>query len=582
MNDDFNMERRLMLAFLLSAVLMILLLRPWSNPKTAPQAKPAAKPAVAASAGPLASAPAKAKAAVKPAQAAAAPIAASHAERVTVNTPVYRLEFSNRGASARSWILSRYTDQYWHPLDLVDAKFSQRHGYPFEFWSADAGLRKQLAQALYQVKLSQLSGGRQQLTFRWAGNGWSAVKRFEFGRGYEFQVSTELTHNGQAQPHGLAWPGAFASSSAENDFVTERIFARQPGKLLKWEPKNIAGISSPLREGYEYAGLENKYFALAFLPNNTPEIELTRMKTSYHPLVMSHGREIAGKPAETLGVAIGGSPQWRVFIGPKRLALLGRVAPHLSELVHFGWFGFAAKPLFLWMRWTYEHIVHNYGWVILIVTFVITMIMYPFRLKAQKTQVKMIALQPRIKSINDRMKKLPLKDPRRMQLQQEMMKLYQEEGINPLGGCLPMLIPLPLIYAFYEVLETSIELRHAPWLFYYHDLSARDPYLIMPILLVATQFWFMALVPMAAGQDQMQARLMKWIMPLGMGYIFFFLPTGVNLYYLGSTLIMVSQQYVINRHYAPLKGAAPAAAAAAGKPRAGTPAPAARKPRGKR
>ncbi len=564
MNDDFNMERRLLLAFLLSAVLMVVLLRPWSSPKPSPPQPPPKTPAAAPAqpGSPPAATTAAPAPAARPSAAPPTPLAAAAVQRVALNTPVYHLVFSNRGASARSWILNHYTDQDWHPLDLVDAHFSAKHGYPFEFWSEDAGLQQQLAQALYQVNLTRLKNGDQQLTFRWSGNGWSAVKTFVFGSGYEFQLSASLSRNGQPQPYALAWPGGFATSSAQNDYASERIFARQPGELQKWEPKNISGVS-PIRAGYEYAGLEDKYFALAFL-SDAAEITVTRMKTSYRPLVAAHGHTIAGPAVETLGVALGGSPEWRVFAGPKRLALLGGVAPHLSELVHFGWFGFAAKPLFMWMHWTYVHWIQNYGWVILFVTFVITMIMFPFRLKAQKTQVKMMALQPRIKSINDRMRKLPLKDPRRMQLQQEMMKLYQQEGVNPLGGCLPMLIPLPLIYAFYEVLETSIELRHAPWFGFYRDLAARDPYLVLPIILVATQFWFMGLVPMATGQDQLQARLVRWIMPLGLGYIFFFLPAGVNLYYLGSTLIMIGQQYVINRIYGPVtgSGAAPAAAAA--------------------
>ncbi len=565
MKDDFNMERRLMLAFLLSGLLLLLLvplINRHAQPASPAPSAPAARPLPHAAAG--AAAPAQPSAHARPLTPAAKPapaetIVSQAARHYSVTTPVYRIEFSNRGASVRSWVLTRYTDQQLHPLDLVNPRFAARHGYPFQFEvPGHPALTGKLAGALFHTVLTRLPNGHTRLDFTWAQNGWFAEKILDFGRGYQLRARAVVRRQGRPVLAGLLWPGAFADSSLENSHITERIFVRDGG-LKKWDPSQVANHSTYAAD-LQFAGLENKYFALAFFPPAHQPLRLTRLKTLYHPVLWKSGRpQTAPKPVNTLGLGVAAAGWLRVFVGPKRLQLLHRVAPHLSAIVHFGWFGFAAKPLFLWMRWTYNHWIHNYGWVILFVTFVITMIMFPFRLTAQKTQVKMIALQPRIKALNDKMRKLPLKDPKRQQMQQEMMKMYQEEGVNPLGGCLPMLIPLPLIYAFYEVLETSIELRHAPFLGYLHDLSARDPYFILPLLLVASQFWFMSMVPMMAGTDPMQAKIMRYGMPLFMGYIFFLMPSGVDLYYLGSNLINVGQQYVINRRYAPVKPAAPAA-----------------------
>jgi YidC/Oxa1 family membrane protein insertase len=212
-----------------------------------------------------------------------------------------------------------------------------------------------------------------------------------------------------------------------------------------------------------------------------------------------------------------------------------------------------AEPLFLGLNWTYDHVVHNYGWAIVLITVVLTMAVFPFRLKGQKSQQKMASVQGRVKPLQDKMKRYPLRDPRRQEVQQQIMHIYQEEGINPFGGCVPMLVQLPLVYAFYRVLAGAIELRHAPWFGYIRDLSAPDPYWILPITLVIAQFWMMALMPPAPGQDATQAKLMKWLMPLTVGFFFFALPAGVNLYYLVSNLVYIAQQAFMNKFH-PMSG----------------------------
>src|SRR5439155_16007473 len=198
------------------------------------------------------------------------------------------------------------------------------------------------------------------------------------------------------------------------------------------------------------------------------------------------------KPAEVLGVAVGrpGESSERLFVGPKSLQVLETVpVPLISGaerdlrgMVDFGWFGIIARPLFIWLRWTYQY-VHNWGWAIVLQTFIITLALLPLRITQMKSALKMQKAAPQIKAIQEKYKKYSMRDPRKQDMNKEIGDLYKREGVNPIGGCLPLVIQLPFIFAYYKMLQAAIELRHAHWL-WIHDLSSRDTYSILPILLV--------------------------------------------------------------------------------------------------
>jgi len=561
-SEDPNFERRLILAFALSVLLFLVFLpylnrqsklptleqaqnnRPAPTAAPAPQ-QPAPPPAAAEAAKPgkTTSAP--------PAAAATPAVAAAAEQTVTVDTPVYHIAFSNRGANARAWVLTQYKDDAGQALNLVDAEFSNQHGYPLEFWTPDAGLRQQLDQALYQVKQARAADGSQTITFTWSNGTVTATKTLRFGAGYVADVSSAVTRSGQALPMALAWPGAFGDRAVPGDFGTEQLFHQSANSVQTLAVKKVENGNTD--EGvYQFAGVEDQFFAAAFLPNNEPTITITRLKNSYQPKLRdASGNVITNNRVDTVGLAVsdGAANDTRLFVGPKKIDLLKAVDPALRGLVDFGWFTFIAEPLFLWMNWTYVHWIHNYGWVILFLTFVLTMATFPLKMKAQKSQSIMMALQPKINALNAKAKKYGMRDPRKQEAQQEIMKLYSTYGANPLGGCLPMLIVLPLIYAFWRVLDYAIELRHAPWIGYIHDLSAKDPYFVLPLLVVVTQFFSMSFMPTTPGQDPRQAKMMKWMMPIVMGWFFFYLPSGVNLYYLGYNLVSTGQQWVANKAY---------------------------------
>ncbi|MGH9475286.1 MAG: membrane protein insertase YidC [Terriglobales bacterium] len=565
-NDDPNFERRLILAFVLS-VLLFLVVLPFLNknskmPSLSEAEKKAPAAATAPAAGKLAPPPQVSVAPQAPSPQTPAPtqpararktasVAARAAQNITVSTPVFKVVFSNQGAAVHSWVLTQYKDDLGKPLDLVDPAFSKEFGYPLAFWVKDQTLRTELARALFQLDQRTAPNGDQILTFTWSNGSLQAKKTLTFNNSYVVGVEASLTRDGQPLGAALAWPGAFGDRPAPGDFGSENLFFQSGSSVTTKAPKHVNSLAT--EQGvYQFVGLDDHYFAMAFLPNQQPNLTITEFKNQYQPrLIDASGNVTTNKPVDTLGLAIAtsGPISTRLFVGPKKLSLLSSIDPALRGLVDFGWFAFIAEPLFLWMNWTYVHWIPNYGWAILFLTFVITMATFPLKMKAQKSQAKMMALQPKINALNGKMKRYGMRDPRRQEVQQEIMKVYSEHGVNPLGGCLPMLIQLPLIYAFWKMLEVAIELRHAPWIGYIHDLSAKDPYYLLPVLLVISQFGMTALMPLTPGQDPRQARLMKWAMPIFVGWFFFYLPAGVNLYYLGYNVISTGQQWVANKTY---------------------------------
>jgi YidC/Oxa1 family membrane protein insertase len=242
-----------------------------------------------------------------------------------------------------------------------------------------------------------------------------------------------------------------------------------------------------------------------------------------------------------------------MYVGPKELAVLDVVqvpaikndSPDLRGIVDFGWWGILSRPLFLWLKWTYKHVVPNWGWAIVVQTLVITIALLPLRITQMKSMLKMQRIQPQIKSIQEKYKKYSLRDPRKAAMNEEISALYKKEGVNPAGGCLPMLIQLPFLWAYYQMLRIALDLRHAHWL-WIHDLSAADPLYLLPIFMVGSMLIVSRVTPQA-GMDPAQQRMLTVMMPLMMGFFFFRLAAGLNLYYAEANLISIAQQAVMNR-----------------------------------
>ncbi len=255
-----------------------------------------------------------------------------------------------------------------------------------------------------------------------------------------------------------------------------------------------------------------------------------------------------GRPGETTE---------RLFVGPKSLDAAESVPvptivgaeKDLRAVVNFGSLGLIARPLFAWrfigLRWIYGF-VHNWGWSIVLQTILITIILLPLRIFQMKSALKMQKAAPQIKAIQEKYKKYSMRDPRKADMNKEIADLYKREGVNPISGCIPLLVQLPFLWAYYRMLSTAIDLRQAHWL-WIHDLSAAEPFpFLLPIIMVVSMFLMQKMTPQA-GMDPAQQRMMTVMMPLMMGFIFFKLAAGLNLYYAESNLIMIVQQAIMNR-----------------------------------
>jgi len=314
--------------------------------------------------------------------------------------------------------------------------------------------------------------------------------------------------------------------------------------------KEEVRVTGPL----EFAGIEDRYFAGIFFPESK-DPDFNAGQESWTP---ENWKE--KEPPRAAYVALGSTaPQpvsFRLFVAPKALDVLETSQPPLTDLVDFGWFSVIAKPLFLAMRYINDHWVHNYGWAIVILTIILNMALFPLKLKSIRSAQEMQRIMPLVKSIQDRYKQYKFNDPRKARMNQEIMKLYQEHGINPLGGCLPMLPQLPILYGFYESLETPFEFRHAPWILWIKDLSMPDnshilglPIPILPLIMIVSMFIMTKMTPMATA-DPAQKRMMT-IMPLIFGLMFFRLASGLVLYFLTANLVGIGQQMFINRFITP-------------------------------
>jgi YidC/Oxa1 family membrane protein insertase len=219
--------------------------------------------------------------------------------------------------------------------------------------------------------------------------------------------------------------------------------------------------------------------------------------------------------------------------------------PDLRAIIDFGWLGIIARPLFLWLKWMHGHIIGNWGWAILLQTLVINLALLPLRLSQMKSMLKMQRVAPQIKSIQEKYKKYSLRDPKKAAMNEEISALYKKEGVNPAGGCLPLVIQMPFLFAYYRMLNVAMDLRHAPWM-WIHDLSAPDPWHILPISIIITMFFMQRMTPQA-GMDPSQQKMMNIMMPGMLGYMSWYLPAGLGLYWAAGQLIGIVQQAVMNR-----------------------------------
>ena len=537
-NKELTTETRLLLAFVLVGIVLV----GWNYIYQPPQpvTPPVTVPAPATQAA--VEAPKPTPAAPKQPIEVPGQIQASQAEEFTIETDLYRVRFSNQGAVVRSWILKKYKDGKGQPLELVNTKALTKVPAPFAVSFRNQAPPNDPNKGLFKVDRSGDLG----VTFEYSDGRTATKKTFQFmPSSYLVQVTSQVVDNGVLLPHEMTWRGGFGDQTIVNPSSVEDVayYDEAESKLVQNALKTADKGPVTSSGQYSFAGIEDSYFAALVLPAAAGGgLELT----TYSDPVPGP----AGTDEKRIGAGMGGSGLNSVsaFIGPKDSDILGAVNPKLDKLIDWGkYFGFIAKPLFFVLTWTAKHVTgENFGWAIVVVTVAINMVLFPLRFTSMKSSKKMQALQPQIQAINAKYKDLPMRDPRKQEQQAEMMALYKQHGVNPVGGCVPMLIQLPFLYGFYTVLRVAIEMRGASWL-WVHDLSQPETLAIrvLPVLLVGTQFLQQKMTP-SPGMDPAQQKMMLF-MPLVLGYIFYYLSAGLVLYYMTGGLVGVAQQWLLNR-----------------------------------
>ena len=469
---------------------------------------------------------------------------------VAIESPLYIVEFSNRGGVARSWKLKKYSDDQKPPhlLDLVNSAAAQQLGWPFSLVLSDTQLEAKANSALYAVTPDQLNiNAPIEVTFHWSDGHLDVTKKLSFTLDYEMTAEVSVLLDGKPVPAALAWRGGFGDRAVYKAASLVTVYYKLNDKLnlLQYKKLGVSGNQSQpaLQNGpMEYLGIEDQFFTAAFLPDGA--------ELSMWHWTQDHGIVDDGKPASepiaemAAGTTIATPLRARLYVGPKDLKILEKTKPPLAELINFGWTGVIAKPL-LWILQTIHTKVPNYGWCIVILTLIINFAMFPLKMKSWRSMQKMQRVGPEIRQIQDRYKKYSMSDPRKKKMNEEVMAIYSREGINPMGSCLPMLFQMPIWWALWRVLNGAIELRHAPWMFWIHDLSAKDPYYILPIGMAIMMYLMSKMTPQTT-TDPAQQKMMA-LMPLMFGFFFFNLSSGLNLYMFTSNLVGIGQQLYLNR-----------------------------------
>jgi YidC/Oxa1 family membrane protein insertase len=549
------MERRVLLAIFLA----FLVLYTWQAlfvkpvPKAAPAAATTSLGAETAGSVPATNDAARvtqADATAKPPVPLAAALVAESAERdVRVETRDVIAVFTNKGARLKSWRLKHYRDQQQQPQELIEHLPS--HPLPFTLRAGTETTTATANDGLYTVSGAPTAASDSSptdLRFEYRDSaGIHVVKEFHLEpTSYIFTFHVEVTENDKLIPASIVWGPAIGDITELSRGVkkSEGILF-QGGKVVRLAVKDIAKQSSYDGE-FHYAGVDDNYFMVAVLSDEP-------IKVTYSPVTVPppDGSKDAARDLTSFSVEPHRpDPRLKVFAGPKDFDVLSAIDRDLARAIDFGMFTVIVVPLLRSLKWVNGY-VGNYGWAIILLTFFINVILFPLRHKSVVSMRKMQEIQPEVKAIQERYSKLKATDPAKQKMNTEMMALYKEKGVNPASGCVPMLLTMPFIFAFYALLSTAIELRGAPFIFWIHDLSAHDPYFVTPILMGISQVWQQRLAP-AAGMDPIQQK-MTMLMPVFFTFLFLWYPSGVALYWLINNVFAIGQQYTTNYMIGPPK-----------------------------
>ncbi len=488
-------------------------------------------------------------------------VQASSETTTVVENELYRITFSNRGGEVTSWILKRFKEaDQKTPLDLVHDGAAKLYGYPMSLYTYDGNLTRALNGALYVGSGSGSLQAPGSLTYTYAAGNLKVTKTFSFSDDYSVHADVQVLRDGVPIAAALAWPAGLGDMENAQAYANATVDTMSNGKDDHTAFKKVIG-GATLSGPFDWAGTADQYFAAVFLPDRPNDATLITLhnQIDINKVQRRVGQGAPGKGTllvPVIGDATGDRTnhvQTRLFVGPKRIPVLKAVIStsghSLEPLLDFGFWGPVGKVLFLGLQFVHAHIVSSWigswGWAIVLFTIAINLILLPLRVQSMRSALKMQRIQPQLDAIKAKYKNPKPTDPKTAEMNQEIMAYQKEQGVSMFGGCVPTLIQLPLLFAFFTMMTRVVELRQAHFL-WLPDLSSADPYHILPIVMVLTSFAVQFFTP-SPGVDPQQQKMMAFMMPAFSGYMTWNYASGLALYWNIGNVIMIIQQAVMNR-----------------------------------
>ena len=493
-------------------------------------------------------------------------VADTQSRDIIVESDAFRAVFTNRGAELVSWQLKEYLCD-GQPVDLVLQSLPPEDDEPWPFTVAfeSEDLTYVADQALYRPSRDRIRLGErtETLIFDYEdASGFSIHKAYTFDPStspYVVRLTVEARLGDEVLQTAIQWgPGIGGGEAGGSRFAFRQgprglMYGRvsEPDGLLSSDPSVERPDRSdvavqPVYDGlFDFVGVDNHYFVAVALPEQQ-QIAVNFRAVQLQPLTPD------GEAADLMAFELrapSGVNDLAFFLGPKDFDVLERASPPLVRAIDFGWLSVLVVPLHRSLKWAYSW-VGNYGVAIILITLLVNIIIFPLRHKSVASMRKMQEIQPEMKAIQDRYTHLKATDPDKQKMNKEVMALYRDRGVNPVSGCLPMVLTMPILFAFYRLLSMAIELRGAPFGFWITDLSLHDPLYITPIIMGASMVVQQRLTPSQA--DPMQQRIMMF-MPVMFTFMFLWAPSGLVIYWLTSNLLGIGQQLVTYRIIGPPK-----------------------------
>lgn len=495
----------------------------------------------------------------------------SVAKDIVVETELYKAVFTNKGAGLKSFVLKKFNDDQKKPMDLISAKVNEKFGnhevYPFYFSPfedmpvlLDINRQHFKYQGEPQVYLLGKNNKSASILFQYAdvAKGIKVLKRFTlYSNNYVLHVDYDVVINGKPMPNipiifgpdlennvskSRVMQAGLRAAYYDGENVNDKVFSTLKIEALSQGKESVQTRGS-FGDNYYWSAYDTTYFAVMFKTReNMRQVKYALVKTA-------NKSKDKNQPAEKLFSYIIMNHPESVYMGPKDEKILGELEqnynyPEANKLVHYGWslFGVIAKLLLKGIMFIHGFIP-NMGWALVIFTVFIKILLFPLTYASSVSMAKMATLQPKLKAIKKKYKNL--RDPeQRKQMNLETMALYKQEKVNPAGGCLPLLLQMPILFAFFSLLPVSVNFRHEGWILWLSDLSVKDPFYVLPILMGATQIIVSMMTPSTGDSTQ---KKMMYIMPVVMVFLFMNYSSGLNLYWFISNFLQIGQQYIINK-----------------------------------